>query len=50
MFGFSNYSAKSKDFDDSNRLVVGKTKDETWCCYFKKFWIEVKGVFILNLW
>ena len=29
MFDFSNYSAKSKYFDDSNKLVVGKKKDET---------------------
>ena len=26
---FSNYSAKSKYYDDSNKLVVGKMKDET---------------------
>ena len=29
MFDFSNYSAKSKYYDDSNKLVVGKMKDET---------------------
>ena len=28
MFDFSNYSAKSKYYDDSNKLVVGKMKDE----------------------
>ena len=28
MFDFSNYSAKSKYFDDSNTLVVGKMKYE----------------------
>ena len=28
MFDFSNYSAKSKHYDNSNKLVVGKTKDE----------------------
>ena len=29
MFDFSNYSAKSKCYDNnSNKLVVGKTKDE----------------------
>ena len=28
MFDFSNYSAKSKYYDDSNELVVGKMKDE----------------------
>ena len=29
MFDFSNYSPKSKYFDDSNKLVVGKMKVET---------------------
>ena len=28
MFEFSNYSAKSKYYDNSNKLMVGKTKDE----------------------
>ena len=29
MFGFSNHSTNSKYYDDSNKLVVGKMKDET---------------------
>ena len=29
MFDFSNYSSKSKYCDDSNKLVIGKMKDET---------------------
>ena len=29
MFNFSNYSAKSIYYDNSNKLVVGKMKDET---------------------
>ena len=29
MFNFSNYSAKSKYYDDSNKLVASKMKDET---------------------
>ena len=29
MFRFSNYSANSKYYDDSNKLVIGKMKDET---------------------
>ena len=29
MFDFSNYSTKSKYCDNSKKLVVGKTKDET---------------------
>ena len=37
MFDFSNYSAKSKYYDDSNKLVVGKIKDETGGVAIKKF-------------
>ena len=29
MFDFSNYSTNSKYYDDSNKLVIGKMKDET---------------------
>ena len=29
MFDFSNYSTKSKYYGNSNKLVVGKMKDET---------------------
>ena len=29
MFDFSNYSADSKYYDDSNKLLVGKIKDQT---------------------
>ena len=29
MFDFSNYSTKSKYYDNSNKLVVGNMKDET---------------------
>ena len=29
MFDFGNYSTKSKCYDDSNKLVVGKMTDET---------------------
>ena len=29
MFEFRNYSANSKYYDNSNKLVVGKMKDET---------------------
>ena len=28
-FNFSNYSTKSRYYDDSNKLVIGKMKDET---------------------
>ena len=29
IFDFSNYLTKSKYHDDSNKLVIGKMKDET---------------------
>ena len=29
MFDFSNYSTKSKHYDDSNKLVIDKMKDES---------------------
>ena len=29
IFDFNNYSVKTKYFDNSNKLVVGKMKDET---------------------
>ena len=29
MFEFSNFSTKSKYYNDSNKLVIGKIKDET---------------------
>ena len=35
MFDFSNYSAKSKYYDNSNKLVIGKMKDETGCVTIK---------------
>ena len=31
MFDFSKYSTKSKYYDDSNKLGLGKMKDETGC-------------------
>ena len=37
MFDFSNYSAKSMYYDDSNKLVVGKMKDETVSVAIKEF-------------
>ena len=37
MFDFSNYSAKSKYYDDSNKLVVGKMKNEIVDVSVKKF-------------
>ena len=37
MFDFSNYSAKSKYCDDSNKLVVGKMKDVAVGVVMKEF-------------
>ena len=37
MFDFSNYSTKSKYYDESNKLVVGKMKDETACVAIEEF-------------
>ena len=41
MFDFSNYSAKSKQYDDSNKLIIGKMKDDTGGVAIKKnCWVE----------
>ena len=37
MFDFSNCSTKSKYFDNSSKLVVGKMKDETNGVVIKEF-------------
>ena len=37
MFDFSNYSSKSKYYDNSNKLAVGKIKDETVGVAIEKF-------------
>ena len=37
MFDFSNYSTKSKYYNDSSRLVLGKIKDETGGVVTKEF-------------
>ena len=36
-FGFSNYFTKSKFYDNSNILVVGRMKDETTGLPIKEF-------------
>ena len=46
MFDFSNYSTKSKYYDNSNKLVVGKMKDETAGGMIKK----AKNVFEFGRW
>ena len=37
MFGFSNQSTKSKCYDDSNQLAIGKMKDKTGGVVIKEF-------------
>ena len=37
LIDFSDYLAKSKYYDDSNKLVVGKMKDETADVAIKEF-------------
>ena len=37
MFDFSNYSRKSKNYDNLNKLVIGKMKDETGCVATEEF-------------
>ena len=41
MLDFSNYSTKSKYYDNSNKLVIGKMKDETGGAAIKEF-VELK--------
>ena len=41
MFDFSNYSTKSKYCDNSNKLVIGKMKDETAGIAIEEF-VELK--------
>ena len=36
MFNFSNYSTKSKYYDNLNKLVIGKMKDETACAMIEE--------------
>ena len=35
MLDFSNCSTKSKYYNDSNKLIIGKMKDETACVQLK---------------
>ena len=37
MFDFSNYSTTSKHYNNSNKLVIGKMKDETAGVVIKEF-------------
>ena len=46
MFDFSNYSTGSKYYDDSNKLVADKIKDETAGAALKNFQINAKDAFL----
>ena len=48
MLDFSNYSAKSKYYDDSNTLVVGKMKDAKGSVAIEEF-VELKPKMFLIL-
>ena len=48
MFDFSNYSTKSKYYNNSNKLVVGKMKDETVGVAIKEF-VRLKPKIYLDL-
>ena len=51
MFVVSNYSPKSKYYNDSNKLVVGKLKEETGSAVVEKFvWLkpEMYLFFVVN--
>ena len=42
MFNFSNFSSRLKFYDDSNRLIIGKMKNETRGSAFEEF-VELKA-------
>ena len=48
MFDFSNYSTKSKYYDNSNKSVVGKMKDETAGVAIEEF-VRLKPKMYLHL-
>ena len=52
MFDFSSYSAKSKYYDDSNKLVDGKIKDESGGVTIKEFvgLLKSKDVSLFGRW
>ena len=48
MFDFIYYSTKSKYYDNSNKLVIGKTKDETGSVAIEEF-VGLKPKMYLSL-
>ena len=48
MLDFSNYSTKSKYYDNSSKIVIWKMKDETGALQLKNFWTDAKNLFILS--
>ena len=50
MFEFSNYSTKSKYYDDSKQLVVGKMKYKTTDVAIKRFfWIKATIIYFWQI-
>ena len=49
LFNFSNYSAKLECYDDSNKLMVGKMKDEADGVAIKKFFGLNQKMFSFSL-
>ena len=47
---FSNYSARSKYYNNSNKLVVGKMIVAILCCVWKICWTKIKDVFAFVTW
>ena len=50
MFNFSNYSLKSKYYDDLNKLVVKKLKDETGAVAIEERIGLMQEAFIFGIW
>ena len=49
MFDFSNYSTKSKYYDDSNKLAIEIMNGEIGAVAAEEFVVEAKDVFIFSL-
>ena len=49
MFDFSNYSTKSKYYDDSNKLAIEIMNGEIGAVATEEFVVEAKDVFIFSL-
>ena len=48
LFDYSNYPKDSKFFDETNKKVIGKMKDEFGSYCRRICWIKVKNVFYIK--